>query len=193
MVGEAMEEYKKIVKNRLSNKRYEHSLGVAETARELAVRNGADFNKAYLAGILHDYAKELSSEELLKIAASNNLITDKVEIKEPQLLHGKVGAYLIKNELGIYDEDILKAIRFHTTGCADMDLLTQIIYIADYIEPNRKFPGVEKMRKTTFINLAQGVFEGLDQTLKYVLEKKGLIHYLSVQARNWLLISGKVK
>jgi len=183
-----MEEYKALIKGRLSHKRYVHSLGVAETARELAVLNGCNAEQAYLAGILHDYAKELSNHDLLEIGRLNNLILDEAEVEEPQLLHGPVGAVLIQKELGINNRGILDAIRYHTTGCSGMTKLTQIIYIADYIEPNRKFPGVESLRNVTYNDLSRGVLEGLNNTIKYVLDNNQLLHILSVGARNWMLI-----
>jgi len=185
-----VERYKEILKKRLDKNRYMHSLGVSETAKELAVRNNMNPTDAYLAGILHDYAKNLSGEELLKIAQENNLIIDEVELKTPQLLHGPVGAYLIKKELGITNQKILNAIRYHTTACPDMDILTKIIYIADLIEPNRDFPEVDYLRKVTYEDLNSGILQGLNNTLQYVLENNQLIHGLSVQARNWLIING---
>jgi len=191
LVGESMEKYKKIIEKRLSKKRYEHSLGVAETAKKLAVFNNVNSDDAYIAGLLHDYAKELSSQELLQIAKNNQLIVDEVEIIVPQLLHGPVGAYLLEQEMGVKNKDILQAVRFHTTGCYDMGTLSQILYIADIIEPNRKFPEVDYLRQITYEDLSLGVLEGLNFSLKYVLEKNKLIHCLSVQARNWLLITIK--
>lgn len=188
-----MEEYTTLIKNRLSKNRYEHSLGVAQTARSLALSYGVDPEQAYLAGILHDYAKELTNQKLLEFGKMYDLILDDAEIREPALLHGPVGAVLLQKELGINNSEILTAIRYHTTGCGNMDKLTQIIYIADYIEPNRNFPGVEILREITYNNLSQGVLQGLNQTIKYVLENNQLLHFLSVQARNWLLLSGTVK
>jgi predicted HD superfamily hydrolase involved in NAD metabolism len=184
-----MERYLALIRERLSPDRYEHSLGVAETARELAKLYGVDEEKAYLAGILHDYAKNLSNSKLLEIGDKHNLIVDQAEKQEPQLLHGPVGAVLIEKELGIKDKEILKAVWYHTTGCGNMDKLSQIIYISDYIEPNRKFPGVDSLRKITFANLAEGVLAGLNNTIKYVVDNNQPLHILSVEARNWLLLN----
>jgi len=187
--GSKMEEYRALIKKRLSKDRYEHSLGVAQTARSLALSCGVDPEQAYFAGILHDYAKELTNHELLEIGKMYDLILDDAEIKEPALLHGPVGAVLLQKELGINNKEILTAIRYHTTGCANMDKLTQIIYIADFIEPNRNFPDVEILREITYHNLSQGVLQGLNQTIKYILDNNQLLHFLSVQARNWLIMS----
>ncbi|MFZ7101854.1 MAG: bis(5'-nucleosyl)-tetraphosphatase (symmetrical) YqeK [Peptococcaceae bacterium] len=185
------EKYTDLIKKKLSSKRYKHSLGVAATAGKLAELNDAEPETAYLAGILHDYAKELSAERLLEIAKGADLISDEIELQEPQLLHGPVSALLVREELGITDMDILDAIKYHTTGCPDMKLLTKIIYIADYIEPHREFPGVEKLREAAYENLDLGVLQGLNLTLQHVLEQNGLMHCLSVQARNRLLLSRK--
>lgn len=192
-----MEKYQRLIKERLSKNRYEHSLGVAQTARDLALLNGVSPEKAYLTGILHDYAKELADQELLILGRIYNLILDEAEIQEPQLLHGPVGAVLIQKELGIDDIELLNGVRYHTTGTSQMTKLSQITYIADYIEPNRNFPGVDSLRETAYANLSQGVLLGLNNTIKYVLDNNQLLHKLSVEARNWLLVkqwnSGKVK
>ncbi|MGI6226700.1 MAG: bis(5'-nucleosyl)-tetraphosphatase (symmetrical) YqeK [Peptococcales bacterium] len=192
-----MQDYQEIIKKRLSKARYEHSLGVAETARDLALFNQIDPFKAYLTGILHDYAKELTNQELIELGKSYNLISDEVELYEPELLHGPVGAVLIREELGINDIEILNAIRYHTTGCKEMDKLSQIIYIADYIEPNRKFPGVDCIRDTAYTDLTKGVLLGLNSTIRYLLEIEQPLHKLTIEARNGLLLkqcnSEKVK
>lgn len=185
-----MEQYIEIIKKRLNNKRYIHSIEVANLARKLARINGVDPDKAYLAGLLHDYAKCLSNQELLKIARENNLIIDEIEYKQAELLHGPVGAFLIRQELKITDESILNAVKYHTTGCADMDTLMQIIYIADYTEPGRIFEGVEELRKLVLEDLSQGVLEGLDTSLKHIINGKRLIHPLTISARNWMLLEG---
>ncbi|MFZ5945957.1 MAG: bis(5'-nucleosyl)-tetraphosphatase (symmetrical) YqeK [Bacillota bacterium] len=182
-----MEYYIEIIKKRLSLKRYEHSLGVAETASELAIINGADPQKAYLTGVLHDYAKEMDDSQLLAMAKDYNIPLNEVEIAQPQLLHGIVGACLVKTELGIDDGEILDAIRYHTTGCSNMTMLTKIIYIADYIEPNRDFPGVELLRKVSYENLDKGVLDGLNHSIRYILDKNLPIHNLSIEARNQLI------
>ncbi|SMB80291.1 putative HD superfamily hydrolase of NAD metabolism [Desulfonispora thiosulfatigenes DSM 11270] len=182
-----MNNYVEIIKKRLNSKRYLHSIGVAETAKELALINGVNPDKAYLAGLIHDYAKCLTDQELLNLAKNNNLIADDVEYKQPDLLHGPVGAFLLKRDHNILDESILRAVRYHTTGCADMDTLTKIIYIADYIEPNRVFNGVKEIRELAFRNLSIGVLNGLDNSLKFIIEKNKLIHPLSIAARNWII------
>ena len=182
-----MDKYIEIIKARLDQERFRHSLGVAKTAQELAERNGVDTETAFLAGILHDYGKNIEPKELIKIAEKQRLIIDIVEKENPFLLHGPVGAYLIEVELGVSDPQIFEAVYYHTTGKPNMGKLAQIIYIADLIEPNRKFPQVEELRQLTYENLSEGLLTGLTWTLQYLLEKKQPIHLLSVQTRNWLL------
>lgn len=184
-----VDNYKKIIRERLTSNRYKHSLGVAETAKILAHKNKIDTKIAYLTGLLHDYAKNMSDQELLFVAEKENLITDSIEYQQPQLLHGPVGAHLLKQDLGINNPEILNAVRYHTTGCMPMDKLLQIIYIADYIEPNRSFPGIEKIRELAMSNLPLGVLAGLNNSIKYVIVENGLLHILSVKARNWMLLN----
>lgn len=184
-----MERYIEIIKKRLDNKRYIHSLQVAKVAKELALHNNVNPEKAYLAGLLHDYAKCLTNKQLLTLAEENNLISDEIEYNQPTLLHGPVGALLLEKELKIFDSSILDAVRYHTTGCIGMDTLAQIIYISDYIEPGRNFEGALELRKLVLKSLSQGVLEGMDSSLRYIIEQKKLIHPLTIKARNWMLLN----
>ena len=118
--------------------RYEHTIGVAYTAASLAMAHGADVEKALIAGYLHDCAKSLSHEEQIKICEKNKIDITDVERRNHSLLHAKAGMYIARTKYDVYDTDILNAIRWHTTGKEDMSLLEKIVYIADFIEPNRK-------------------------------------------------------
>lgn len=182
-----VEGYKEILKNRLSVKRYTHSVGVANTAARLAGMFNGNIEKAYLAGLMHDYARELSEEELLELTAKHDLSTDGVELMQTSLLHGPVGAWLLEQEGLITDKQVLDAIRWHTTGHPDMDQLARIIYISDYIEPGRNFPGVDMLRQITNKDLNLGVLAGLDHTLGFLVQRNNFIHPLSIAARNRLL------
>ena len=182
-----VEGYKEILKNRLSVKRYTHSVGVANTAARLAGMFNGDIERAYLAGLMHDYARELPEEELLELTAKYNLSTDGVELMQTSLLHGPVGAWLLEQEGLITDKRVLDAIRWHTTGHPDMDQLGRIIYISDYIEPGRNFPGVDVLRQITNKNLNLGVLAGLDHTLSFLMQRNNFIHPLSIATRNRLL------
>ncbi len=182
-----VEGYKEILKNRLSVKRYTHSIGVANTAARLAGMFNGDIERAYLAGLMHDYARELTEEELLELTAKHNLSTDGVELMQTSLLHGPVGAWLLEYEGIITDKQVLDAIRWHTTGHPDMDQLARIVYISDYIEPGRNFPGVDVLRQITNKNLNLGVLAGLDHTLSFLVQRNNFIHPLSIATRNRLL------
>lgn len=184
-----MDEYVGIIKNKLSPSRAEHSLRVAAVAMELAERQEINREQAYLAALFHDYAKDMPPRQLLSLGRENNLITCQAEELQPDLLHGPVGAFLCKKELGIRDEEILQAIKYHTTGRAQMTPLEIIIYLADLIEPGRKYKGVNELRVICRDNLLDGLLYAFDATITYVLERKFLIHYLTVEARNWLLTS----
>lgn len=182
-----VEGYKEILKKRLSVKRYTHSVGVANTAARLAGMFNGDIERAYLAGLMHDYAREMTEEELLELAAKHNLSTDGVELMQTSLLHGPIGAWLLEQEGLITDPQVLDAIRWHTTGHPDMDQLARIIYISDYIEPGRNFPGVDVLRQITNKDLNLGVLAGLDHTLTFLIQRNHFIHPLSIAARNRML------
>lgn len=157
----------------LDKKRYAHTIGVAYTALSLAMAYGTDLYKAYLAGLLHDNAKCISAEKKRKLCKKHNLVLNEAEDKNPDLLHAKLGAIRAKEKFQVTDEEILGAIQYHTTGRPDMTELEKIIYIADYIEPNRKMlPGLSEIRTMAFQNLDKAMVLILQNTLAY-LEKKG--------------------
>ena len=147
------EEIKKYLKERLSEKRYEHSLNVKKTAVKLAETYKGEVEKAALAGLVHDCAKHMSDDEILSLADKNGIFVDEVSRLNPKLLHGNVGSVVAKKIMGVFDQEVLSAVACHTTGKKNMNLLEKIIYIADYIEPARNFPGVEELRKKAFIDL----------------------------------------
>lgn len=182
-----VEGYKAMLQKRLSVKRYTHSVGVANTAAQLAAMFNGDIERAYLAGLLHDYAREMPSSELLELAVEHQLYADEVDLLQPNLLHGPVGAWLLKERGIIEDEAILQAIRWHTTGHPDMKQLERIVYIADYVEPGRAFPGVDALRQIVHRDLDWGMLAGLDHTISYQLQKNGFLHPLSVAIRNRIL------
>ena len=178
------QEIKEILSKRLSSKKYVHSLGVAETAGRLAVRYGYDENKAYLAGLVHDYAKNLPVADLITMSEKERLLDDESELMMPEVLHAPVGAYLIKRELDIQDPEILQAVRCHTLGAAEMSLLDEIIYVADMIEPNRTFAELDYFHKTAFDNLSRCVIMTADNSIMYCIEKNKLLHPRSIETRN---------
>lgn len=177
----------KIIQGRLSARRYEHSLQVAEEARQMAVRFGIDPGKAYFAGLIHDYGKGMSGAELLQTAEENQLIEDDVERRSPDLLHAPVGALLLKRDLNIDDVEVLNAVKHHTLGQVGMSDLDKIIYLADMIEPGRDFPGIERLRCVAERDLDNAMIIGIESTLRYCIDTQKLIHPRTIMVRNWLL------
>lgn len=152
-----------------TGKRFQHTLGVEFTAAAMAMRYGLSVYDAQVAGLLHDCAKCLPDEKLIKICTKNNLPISDVEKRNPYLLHGKVGAFLAKSEYGIEDQDVLNAIEWHTTGRPGMSELEKIVFIADYIEPGRKnAPNLEEVRKMAFEDLDRTTIRILQDTLNYL-------------------------
>ncbi|MDE5965828.1 MAG: bis(5'-nucleosyl)-tetraphosphatase (symmetrical) YqeK [Lachnospiraceae bacterium] len=160
------------LERKLTKKRYEHSMGVSYTAAAMAMVYGLDTEKAAVAGLLHDCAKCYSSEEKLKRCKKHNLPISSYEQKNPELLHAKLSAYYAREKYGVEDEEILSAITWHTTGKADMSTLDKIIYIADFIEPNRKMlPEMEEIRKEAFLDLDRCLIHILTNMIRYLSRK----------------------
>ena len=155
----------------LEIKRFEHTLGVAYTAANLAVIYDCDEKKALVAGLLHDSAKCLSHQKRLSVCKKNHIKVTDIEEENPVLLHAKVGAFYAKEKYNVSDDEILDAITYHTTGRPDMGLLEKIIYVADFIEPHRKkLPRLNEIRKIAFEDLDMAIYMILENSLLY-LEK----------------------
>ncbi len=181
------EAYRLEIRKRLSDARYYHSLCVAKAAKSLAKRYGADAKKAELAGVLHDILKDTPKEEQLQFAQRFGIILDNFELASKTLLHAKVGAAFLERELGVSDPEILDAVRYHTTGKADMSLLTRIIFTADFISDDREYPGVEQMRSMAASDLREAMLEGLAFTISELTEKRRVIHPDTIRAYNALI------
>lgn len=167
--AEELYDVQKRVKKELRVERYEHTLGVMYMAGSLAIAHDYPMGRAMMAGLLHDCAKCLSDEERLEICEKHHIEVRPIERRHPQLLHGKVGAYLAKEKYHIEDAAIAHAITYHTTGCPKMTLLDKILYIADYIEPHRdKAPRLSQIRKAAFEDLNQALFYILEDTITYL-------------------------
>lgn len=175
------------LKNNLKESRFKHSLSVRDTAVKLAEKYNADVEKARLAGLVHDCAKNVEPNEIINICTEAGYNLNEVETFNPGIAHGLAGSVIAKNKMGIMDADVLSAVRFHTTGKKDMTLLEKIIYIADYVEPLRDFPGVDELRKTVNKNLDEAMLLSFDQTIKYVIKRGMLIHLDTVEARNYMI------
>lgn len=176
-----------VVKASMSSRRYKHTIGVAETAVKLAALYRADSNKAETAALLHDIARETGDIEMLELCRERNIEVDEIEKNTAGLLHGKVAASIAHERFGVSDEEVLDAIRFHTTGRRHMTLLEKIIFIADMVEPGRNFPGVEELRQLAIKDLDRAVVAGIDSTIRFVIERGLVIHPKSIEARNTLL------
>lgn len=191
-----IKEIKKKLEKELESKRYEHTIGVADTSFALALRYGYDPEDAYVAGLLHDCAKCLDGEKRMSLCKKYNVEFTKVEIENPFLIHAKLGATLAKEKYGIEDKNIISAIRFHTTGKADMNLLEKIVFSADYMEPNRKLIlGLDEIRETIFHDFDKAVYLILVNTMKHLKNKGQVIDYNSVLALDYYknLIEEKAK
>ncbi|MGE5371455.1 MAG: bis(5'-nucleosyl)-tetraphosphatase (symmetrical) YqeK [Solirubrobacterales bacterium] len=182
-----MEHMMDLMKDTLNEHRFSHSLGVAETAAKMAAHFGMDPEKAYLAGLVHDYGKSLSHQELLVIAEQNGLIQDPVERELPEVLHAPVGAFLLERDGWLADPEVLSAVRNHTVGDPGMTAFDMLIYLADLIEPGRHYEGIERLRQASYEDLPRGMIMGLDQTIAYCLARGRLIHPRAVALRNQLL------
>jgi len=189
-----MIEYEAIVaklRMQLSEKRYIHSLGVSQTAVQLARRFGADLQKAALAGVLHDCARNFPEDRLIYHAEKLGLAIDPVERHTPVLLHAKLGSLLAVSEYGVDDKEICRAIALHTTGGSKMTLLDKIIYLADFIEPMRSFPGVEELRMLAEEGLDKALLAAYNQSVIHILHNGGLLHPDTVTGRNELVMQNR--
>ncbi|XJZ26295.1 bis(5'-nucleosyl)-tetraphosphatase (symmetrical) YqeK [Bacillota bacterium Lsc_1132] len=164
------EEALKIVEKQLPEHRYLHTIGVMETALELAKQNGVNKKQAELAAIFHDYAKYRPKEEMKAVIRKNKMPEILLEYN-PELWHAPVGAYLVEQEVGITDEAVLNAIRFHTSGRVGMTKLEKVIYLADYIEPGRHFPGVDEVRELARQDLERALIKAIQNTIVFLMKK----------------------
>lgn len=167
----------------LPEKRLTHCLGVEKAARELAQRYGVDEEKAGLAGLLHDYAKKLSDQEFIDLIDQYQLDPD-LKKWGNNIWHGMVGIYRIQEDLDLQDQDILRAIEIHTVGSSQMTDLEKIIYVADYIEHNRDFPGVEKAREIAQKSLNQAVAYETARTVEHLSHKGFPIYPRTIDTYN---------
>ncbi len=166
------QDYETILRPLLSEKRLHHSICVAKAAVELARRWGADENKAYTAGMLHDIMKDTPREKQLKYMQEFGIILSDIQKKTPKIWHQMCGAAYLEHRLGIQDRDILDAVRYHTTGRAGMSLLEKVIFTADYISDDRDYDGVEELREAAFRSLEEAMLIGLSFTVEDLASQK---------------------
>lgn len=180
-----------IVRHRLPQKRFLHSVGVVKEAQKLSALCGADPEKASIAAILHDITKPLPTEEQLKICKEAGVVLNLVEQHETKVLHAITGAIMAKKLCGIEEPEILSAIRYHTTGKANMSPLEKVIYLADFIEEGRTFEGVDMLREAVYQNVEDGLLKAFDFSILEVVQKGAMLHPDSIEGRNDLLARRK--
>ncbi len=194
-VEELLKKIDSDLKNTLSEKRYKHSLRVMKKAEELALIYGVDVNKAKLTGLAHDIGKEFSDEEMLKYAKENNIEVDNVEEVNVGLLHAKIGADICKKKYN-FTLEMQNAIKYHTVGNENMDLLAKIIFVADKTEEGRNYKKDEKneqlqnVRELSKIDINKALLYEIDSSLIYTIQKHKLVHTDSILTRNKLLKDG---
>lgn len=184
---EREQEFKNAIRARLGDKRYEHSLNVADECRKLAKTYGADEDQAYIAGLLHDILKDTQLTKQRDYLAINGVVLEDYELMAPKLWHAVAGAFYVKEELSVKDMDIINAIKCHTTGRRFMTQLDKILYVADYISRDRDYDCVEIMREKAYKELEYAVLEGLQYTIKKLIEGRFVIHPDTIGAYNQVL------
>lgn len=175
------------LRSMMDEKRFQHSLGVRDTAEMLAKKYGIDAEKARIAGILHDCAKNIPKEEGIRRCEAAGIPLKEVCYIEKGLVHSYLGAYIAKTEFGIEDAEVLDAIYYHTTGHVDMPLLTKIIFLSDIIEPGRNVPQVEELRRIALEDIDEALIRSINSTITHVLQKGSVLDCDTVAARNFLV------
>jgi predicted HD superfamily hydrolase involved in NAD metabolism len=182
----ATENAREMARSRLSEKRYGHTLRVADTAAELARIHDLDEDRARLSALIHDAAREVEPGEFLRLAEEWSLLVGEPERQSPKLLHGTVAAELAKRELGVGDEGVLEAVRTHTTARPGMEPLALVLYVADKIEPARDYPSVERLRRLAKEDLRVAATESLRRAIDYNEGRGKDVHPSSRAALEWL-------
>lgn len=183
----SIDELREIIRPRMSEKRYLHTLGVEKAAANLCKIHGGDTEGMQIAALLHDVAKELTKEQHIEICKKYNVVLTELELGEPKTLHQITGSIIAEKEFGIVDKDIINAVRYHTTAKADMSLAEQIIYIADYIDETRDYPDVDKMRALAEESLDKACVMALQYTIVKLANNGRQIHTDTVCAYNYFL------
>ncbi|MCR5040853.1 MAG: bis(5'-nucleosyl)-tetraphosphatase (symmetrical) YqeK [Clostridia bacterium] len=183
------EEYTALIKSRLDERRFYHSLCVADSSEELALRYGADPVKARTAGLLHDLFKNAGRDEVFGLFDRYSFRPDEITVSQKKLWHACAGALYIGYVLGL-DEDVVNAVRYHTTGRAGMSLLEKVVFIADFISADRDYPGVERVREKAERSLEEAMTEGLQFTITELCGELKPVHPDSVACYNELVNGG---
>jgi predicted HD superfamily hydrolase involved in NAD metabolism len=174
------------VEKELPRKRWIHTTGVVQSAIELARKFGADSEKAELAALLHDYAKYWTADKMQTMIRKYEADHDVLQY-EFELWHGPAAAAAARVQFQITDQAVLNAIRYHTSGRVGMSTLEKVVCLADYIEPNRDYDGVQHIRACAEEGLEKGLIAGLDQTLSFLIRKGKKVFPQTILARNYLI------
>lgn len=180
--------FEKVLKARMGEKRYIHSANVATEAQRLAKKYGADKEKARLAGMLHDITKETIPSEQLQIIENSNIILNEVEKSSQKLWHAIAGAAFVRDVMGIDDEDVFNAIRYHTSGRANMSLLEKVIFIADFTGAERDYDDVDVMRSLADKSLDEAMAYGLSFSISDLSKKHFAIDPNSIMCYNEVVL-----
>ena len=189
-MSEKYTEYKKILLERLTPKRYHHSLCVADEAVRLAKKYGGDTEKAYLAGLLHDITKNASEEEHLHIFREFDIMLNDIEKNAEKLWHAISGAAYIEHMLGINDTEIITAVRYHTTARKNMTQLEKILYLADFTSADRDYDDVDIMRQKLEISMEDALRYALSYTINDLVSRDKPLHLDTVEAYNENALKG---
>jgi len=194
ILGDIMkiDEYKNLLKSKLGEKRYKHSLCVADEAVRLSHLYGGNSDKAYLAGLLHDIMKDTNKQEQLQMMNQFDIILSNVEKCAPKLWHAISGALYVQKVLNVNDLEIISAIRYHTTAKQDMSLLETLVYLADFTSMDRDYIGVEEMRHVVNVNLDKALYTGLSFTIKDLVMHGCPIHPDTIDAYNEIVIKNNI-
>jgi len=179
---------KKRLSEILSDERFKHSLNVEKTAGELALHHAVPENKAMTAGLLHDVGRSLEKDGYIKKALEFGMRIDEVERFEPKLLHSRLGAVMVREVFKITDEEILKSIENHTTGKEGMCALEKVIYLADHIEADRVYSGVEEVRSLAYINMDLAIVKSTTLMIQKLMKKDLPVHERMLKTRNFYLL-----
>ena len=178
----------KKLQSMLTEKRYRHSLGVMETAVEMAKVFGVDEEKARLAGLLHDCAKDIDKNKMIPLCKELSVPLDPVKKESKGLIHADLGAKMLETEFGIFDPEIINAVKYHTLGRENMSDLEKILYLADIVEPNRvPFEGIEELRSLCKSNLDCAMLFALERSIDYIQHRHKKLHSQTLQAQQYFL------
>ena len=178
--------YCRLLRQKLGAYRLRHSFAVADSAKQLAEQYGGDADKAYLAGLLHDIMKDTPKDEMLRFLCGAGVELTNAELHNPKLWHAMAGEAYLRTVLHMDDQDLLNAVRYHTTGSAGMSLLEKVLYVADYISADRDYTDVDKMRAFTSQSLERAMRFGLSFTIADLAQKEQIIHPDSVDCYNMI-------